>query len=82
MTAELVQRSPSQMKPGNRIGWQAAGTEWAGTVWSSGPVAGSLWAIPDGPYGSRKPVLLVWRHDGGQGCYEQAETAGPLPGAA
>lgn len=70
------------MKPGNRIGWQAAGTERAGTVWSSGPVAGSLWAIPDGPYGSRKPVLLLRHHDGDHGFYEQAETAGPLPGAA
>lgn len=71
MTVELLAPRPSQMKPGNRIAWQAGVTERSGTIWSVGRDATSVWAIPDGPYGSRKPVLVLWSDDG-SGFYEQS----------
>ena len=71
MTVELLARRPSQLEPGNRIAWLAGITERSGTIWSVGRGATSVWAIPDGPFGSRKPVLVLLRDDG-SGFYEQA----------
>lgn len=72
MTAEMVVERPPHTKPGMRIAWQAGATERCGTVWSVAHAGRSLWAIPDGPYGSRKPVLVFWRGPGGAGFYEQS----------
>lgn len=76
MTAQLALEHPPPMKPGTRITWQAGGSERSGTVWSVGPAGRSLWVIPDGPYGSRKPVLVAWLHRDRTGFYEEA-LAGP-----
>ena len=76
VTAQLMLERPPRMKPGARITWQAGGSQRSGTVWSAGHAGRSLWAIPDGPYGSRKPVLVVWLHRGHAGFHEEA-LAGP-----
>jgi hypothetical protein len=71
VAAELALERLPEMKPGTRIRWKAGGSERSGTVWSAGPAARSVWVIPDGPYGSRKPVLVVWLHRDRADFYEE-----------
>lgn len=56
---------PGQMSAGNRVLWRRGDEDRAGNVWSAGPEPRTLWAIPDGPYGDRKPVLIRYRTRGG-----------------
>lgn len=78
MAAQLLAQRPPHMTPGNRIAWLAGETERAGTVWSVKAAASAVWAIPDGPYGSRKPVLVCWRERRGAGFWEQHEEPAPV----
>lgn len=65
MTAPQLLKPPPQMAAGDRITWQAGATTRSGNVWSPRPAGSSLWVIPDGPDGSRKPIQVTWdAHNG------------------
>ena len=66
MNAPPILLPPGQMKPGNRIRWTTSPADGKpdareGTVWSPGPEPRTLWVIPDGQPGNRKPVLVYWQ---------------------
>lgn len=67
---------------GSRVEWRRGGDVRQGNVWGPGP-GGTLWVIPDGPDGTRKPVLIRARSRGRETRYEETRpghAAGRAPG--
>ena len=72
---------PGQMKPGNRIRWTTSTADGKpgtreGNVWSPGPEPRTLWVVPDGEPGDRKPLLVYWR------CRTYVQAIAALSGGA